>query len=479
MFLTLLAAAALSPQAVPTASEITIYNQGFALVKQNRTLHLEKGRQKVSIEDVAAQIEPESVGFRSIGPVKTLDIYEQNYQFDLISPLAILNKSVGAKVRLTQILPNSGQDVLTGTLLSSPTAMVNSGHGGEQTYNGMVIRADDGRIILNPTGEVEVTSIPEGLISRPTLVWDINSSAAQQVPIELSYLTQQISWNADYVLTLNPDSESGDLQGWVTLNNNSGATFKNTKLKLVAGDVHRVPRRIPGNIQYITYDPVDNSIVDDAKDQFKEEVLFEYHLYTLDRPTDLHDKETKQVSLLERHNLTVTKRLVFDPQKDSAGDSTGPFESGEIVVNPEIRIYTMNTEANHLGMPLPQGNVKVYQRDQTGSIQMLTETPITNTPKDEKLTVVAGEDLNLVGRRKRVAFSRVGRQFYSEKFEISIKNHGPVAGKIAWIERHHGDWKVTEKTMAFTKLDSNSMQFEATIPANGSKTIDYTVLTKF
>jgi hypothetical protein len=472
MLLTLIAVSTLVPQA-SAGAEITIYNQGFALVKQNRTLHVAKGRQKIAIEDVAAQIEPSSVGFRSLG--SPLDVLEQNYQYDLISPEAILNKSVGLKVRFVRVLPNSRQEVLVGTLVSSPTSVVASPDGGtKQTYNGMVIRTDDGRTILDPTGEVEVSSIPEGLISRPTLVWDVDAAEAGDTPIELSYLTQQIGWNADYVLTLNEDSSSGDLEGWVTLTNNSGASFKNARLKLLAGDVNRVAKFFGGSNDFIQQDGPEGL----TPPAFKEEGLFEYHLYTLQRPTDVNNKETKQVSLLEGHGVQTTKKLVFDPQQADGTYYPDSLQRGVGKTSPQVRIEFMNSEANHLGMPLPQGNIKIYERDKEGSVQMVGENAIKHTPKDEKISLVAGRAFDVIGERKRVANHKIDSKSYFEKFEITVRNHKPTDQKIYWVERHYGDWKVTEKSMDFTKLDSDSMQFEANIPANGTKTIVYSVVTK-
>ena len=476
MFLPLLAASALF-QSAPSSNEVTIYNQGFALVKELRTLNLQSGRQTVAIEDVAAMIEPDSVGFHSITDESAFNVLEQNYQYDLISPIAILNKAVGHKVTFIRVLPNASKEVLTGTLLSSPTAIVNPGTGGEsnvsmQTYNGMVIKTDDGRIVLNPTGEVEVDSIPEGLISRPTLLWDIDSRKSGQDSVELSYITQGMSWNATYVLTL-ADESKADLLGWVTLNNNAGTTFKNTKLKLLAGEVNR-----PMNFSYARGNVL-KSEAPAAAPQFQEQALFEYHLYTLQRPTTLRDKETKQVSLLEGHGVSYQKKLIVDSLRDIGRYYPSEGEVGTGNISPQVRVEFLNSKENGLGIPLPAGNVKVYSRDSTGSVQMLGEDHINHTPRDEKVSLVVGRSFDVVAERKRTDFHRLSDRSFSETFEITIRNHKDVPADVTVIERHYGTWQITRNSDPFTKVDSDTMQFLATAPPNKSKVITYTVITSW
>lgn len=461
--------------AAPNFNEITIYNQGFALVKEDRMLDLKQGRQTVAIENVAALIEPDSVGFHSITNKDSFNVLEQNYQYDLISPEAILNKAVGSRIRFIRVLPNSSKEVLTGFLLSAPTAVVNAqtegGGGGMETYNGMVIKTDDGRIVLNPTGEIEVDSIPEGLISKPTLLWDIDSRSAGQNTVELSYLTEGMTWNANYVLTLG-DAGKADLLGWVTLNNSSGATFKNARLKLLAGNVNRAQAapqmKAMGGFGGNAPAP-----------QFQEQSLFEYHLYTLQRPTTLRDKETKQISLLEGHNVAVTKRLIVDalqtvgryyPSEGTVG--TGP-------ISPQVRLEFVNSQDNGLGMPLPKGSIKVYQRDNSGSVQMLGEDSIDHTPKDEKISLVVGRSFDVVAERSRTEYHVLGPRSYSETFKIVVRNHKDVDQPVTILERHYGDWTVATTSDPFTKLDSSTMQYVVTVPANGSKTVTYTVTTNW
>lgn len=474
MLLPLLAVVA-AAQSTPNFTEVTIYNQGFGVVKEDRMLHLKTGRQTVAIENVAAQIQPDSVGFKSITDGNALNVLEQNYQYDLISPTAILNKAVGSKIRFIRVLPNSAKEVLTGVLMSSPTAVVASSGGdySQMTYNGMVIKTDDGRIVLNPTGEVEVDSIPEGLISRPTLLWDVDSQKEGDDTVELSYITNGMNWNATYVLNLGPLGDTADLLGWVTLDNQSGATYKDARLKLLAGEVHTAPT--PRKV----YARAEGAMNAPTADNFQEQSLFEYHLYTLQRPTTIHDKETKQVSLLEGHGVKVVKKLILDALQDVGQYYPSEGEVGTGTMSPQVRLEFQNSKDNGLGMPLPQGKMRIYQRDSSGSVQLLGEDNIKHTPKDEKISLIVGRSFDVVGERKRTDFHRLSDRSFSETFEITVRNHKDVDQDVILLERHYGTWTITSNTDPFTKLDANTMQFVVNVPANGSKVVRYTVETSW
>lgn len=458
----------------PISNEVTVYNQGFGLIKETRSLNLKAGRQTVAVEDVAAMIEPSSVSIQSLRDKGSIRVLEQNYQYDLISPLAILNKSVGQKVRFVRYF-GTQREVLEGTLISAPTAIVGTPEGGNsQTYNGMVIRTDDGRIVLNPTGEIEVASVPAGLISKPTLLWDLEADKAGENTVELSYLTRGISWNADYVLTID-NAGRGALQGWVTIDNQSGASFENAKLKLLAGDVQRpsVPqmmdmaRTAPGGFGGGR-----------AKENFQEESLFEYHLYTLQRPATVRHRETKQISLLEASSVPFTKKLILDATLTYGRFFPSEGEIGTGVIKPQVRVEFDNKREFDLGIPLPKGRVKVYQRDASGSVQLLGEDNIDHTPRDEKVSLVVGRSFDVVGERKRVNFLRLNDNTVRETFEIEVRNRKETSEKVFVLERSWGSWKVLEKNLDFQKLDSNTLQFTLDLKANEAKKIVYTIETR-
>jgi len=453
-------------------TEVTIYNQGFALIKENRQFVLKQGRQSVTVEDVASMIEPSSVGIRSLTDPNSFEVLEQNYQFDLINPIAILNKSVGQKVRLIRTIGQQ-KDVLEGTLMSSPTAIVGSAGGdSQQTYNGMVIRTDDGRIVLDPTGEVEVRSIPDGLISKPTLLWDLFAQKAGTNQVELSYLTQGINWNADYVFTLDGDGK-GDLKGWVTVNNQSGATYKEAQLKLLAGEVQRAQpkfRGAPGGAGGARMEAM-------ADLGFKEESFFEYHLYTLQRPATIRNREMKQLSLLEGKGIKVEKKLVIDALNDYGIYYPNEGEVGTGNIKPVVRVEFVNSKENDLGIPLPKGKIKVYQRDKSGSVQMLGEDEIDHTPRDERLSLVVGKSFDVVATRKRTNYKRISDRSFEQTFEIEVRNRKETPETVHILERHYGDWKISANSMPFAKLDAMTLEFKVDLKAGQTQKVAYTVRT--
>jgi hypothetical protein len=458
----------------PVANEVTVYNQGFGLVKETRSLNLKTGRQTVAVTDVASMIEPATVAIRSTTDPNSISVLEQNYQYDLISPLAILNKSVGQKVRFIRHF-GSQTETIEGTLISSPTAVVGTPEGGNvQTYNGMVIRTDDGRILLNPTGDVEVVTLPAGLISQPTLLWDIESTRSGENTVELSYLTRGMSWKADYVLTIDGKGK-GDVKGWVTVDNQSGATFVDAKLKLLAGEVNRAqePQAMARDMMAF------GGARAEAKAGFQEESLFEYHLYTLQRPATVRNKETKQLSLLEAHDVPVAKRLIVDATRMYGRylPSEGAIGTGN--VSPQVRLEFTNNQASHMGMPLPKGIVRVYQRDASGSVQMLGEDNIDHTPKDEKVSLVVGRSFDVVAERKRTDFRRINDHTVQESYEIEVRNRKDSAEQVYVIERSWGEWKIVKNSQDFVKLDANTFQFLVKLEPNETKKVTYTIETKW
>jgi hypothetical protein len=424
-----------------------------------------------------SQIDPTSVGFKSLTDPNSFQVLEQNYQYDLINKEAILDKSVGKRVRLVRMIGNR-QDVLEGVLMSPPTAIFPSSDSLRgTTYNGMVIRADDGRIVLDPEGEVSVEQTPEGLISTPSLFWDVD--AAEQGPnsVELSFITKGMNWTTDYVLTLNRTEDRADIQGWVTLTNDSGATYKNAQLKLLAGTTNTVstPALWQGASR-LAMRLEDRSASAPA---FQQQNLFEYHLYSLQRPTTIADKEIKQLSLLAENGVKVTKKLVVDPM--AGRTDYYPEENNAVasILAGTMRIEFVNSKENHLGIPLPHGRFRIYERDNAGSVQMLGEARIEHTPKDEKLSLPVGEAFDVTGNRTRTNFTRLGPRHIIETFKDEIRNHKDTPQTVYLLERHWQDWKVTQTTDPWSKIDSNTMQYLVDLKAGEVKDIVFTIETKW
>lgn len=475
----LMALSAVLAASAPQGTELTVYNQGFALVKERRDLDLKSGQQSVAIEDVASMIEANSVSIRSLTDPGSFTVLEQNYQYDLISVAAILNKAVGKQIVFNRVNPDGKKEQVRGTLMVAPTNVVSDQNGGQSTtWNGMVIKEEGtGRILLNPSGEIEVSSIPEGLISKPTLMWEVDSQRAGKNNVELSYITQGMSWKSDYVLNLDQAGKLGDFKGWVTMTNNSGATFTGAKLKLLAGEVFRDQGR-PG---FGGGRAGAMEAMAKADAGFAEEQFAEYHLYTLGRPATVRNREIKQLSLLEAVNVPVTKKLVIDPFRGWGTYYPGEGEVGTGVMKPLVLIEFKNDEASHMGMPLPMGSVKVFQRDMSGSLQMLGEAGIQHTPKNEKVSLPVGRAFDIVAERKRTNFRWLGNSNRGcvETFEIELRNRKETPETVHVFERHWGEWKVTDKSMEFEKLDSETMQFVVTLKANEVKKVTYTVETRW
>ncbi len=449
-------------------TEITVYNQGLGFVKDIRKVKLKSGQQNVVVEDVAQMIDASSVGFKCLNNPGSVSVLEQNYQYDLISPEAILQKSVGKRVRFLRTVGNS-RETLDGVLLSSPTSVVNTGNGSEFQYNGLVIKADDGRIILSPEGEIEVTEIPEGLISKPSLLWSVDSAQDQEAQMELSYLTQGMSWQANYVLTLG-NNGLGDLQGWVTLNNQSGLSFEDAKLKLLAGEVNVLTGRPDADGGLVLRSSLEVMKVKKAP-AFNESSLFEYHLYTLDRPATVRNKESKQLSLLEGFNIPVSKIIRTDAYGDDDGAQTQELEAN-------VRVKFVNSEKSHLGMPLPAGKIRLYQRDQQGSVQFLGEDQINHTPRDEKLEFTVGKAFDVKATHKRTSWTKVSKNLTRMNFEIEVRNRKQDGETVYLYEHQDGDWKITSKSQDFVKDDSSTAVFEVKLKAGETKTVKYTVEVK-
>jgi len=323
--------------------EITVYNQDFGLVKDTRTVDLAEGRSTVSVADVAALIDPTSVHFKSITDPAGVGILEQNYQFDLVDRQKLMEKYLGREITIVRY--NQEGDVAEtqrGTLLAA--------EGGRP---GVVKVGDD--IVLSPTGSVILPRLPEGLIIKPTLVWDVAAEKGGEHQVELSYITGGLTWQADYVAVINKDDTMADVNAWVTLTNTSGARYPDARLKLIAGDVRRVEE--PQMLKMARQVEMAGALATDIGG-FEEKAFFEYHLYSLQRPTTIAENETKQVTLLGAPDVAITKVYIFDPTVAPA--SGGRMPQGD-VRKVQVKIEIENSEEQGLGMALPKGKVRVYK----------------------------------------------------------------------------------------------------------------------
>jgi hypothetical protein len=434
---------------------ITVYNSNFGLVREQRQVELGKGKVELAFADVSAHIQPETVHIRSLTRQDALTVFEQNYRYDLLTPDKLLEKYVGKRVKVVRYNEKLGTD-------ETKEAEVLAVEGGT------VLRID-GEIVTGFPGRYVFPNVPANLVAKPTLVWLLGSQAEKQ-RVEVSYLTANLTWRADYVLVLDAADKLGDLTGWVTLTNGTGTSYPNAELKLVAGDVNRVQPPAPPPMAEMAMESM--AVPSAAPAPFRQESLFEYHLYTLGRPTDLLDKETKQVSLLEAHGIHVKKKLVFRGQEYWYRSRQGEVSKNQKV---SVLVVLKNSEKEGLGMPLPKGTLRVYKADKSGAQQFVGEDSIDHTPRDEEVEVKLGDAFDVVADRKQTEWRALGNCVSESAWEIALRNHKDAAEKVEVVEPANGDWEIVNSSHPAKKEDSTTFLFEVDVPARGETKITYRV----
>lgn len=455
--------------AVPVAAtEVTVYNSNLGLVKETRPFSLGVGVERVEVQDVAAQIDPTSVHFKSLTAPDAVKVLEQDFQYDLVSQDKLLERYLGKEVELERVLGRDGEkkETLKGLLLS------NTG--------GRVLQVGE-RILLNPAGQLSLPALPEGLLTKPTLVWKLSSKQAGEHRGEISYLTGGLSWSADYVLVADKDDARADLTAWVSVSNHSGATYKDAKLKLVAGDVHRAPRR---SVSSGMARNMAKMAMADEMEGMSEKTFFEYHLYTLQRPTTLADRSAKQVEMASASGVPLKKIYVYDGAQGvqwfgSGGSGVwdpdyGASSGKKISVHFEIQ----NKKSDGLGLPLPKGRIRVYKKDDDGSLQFAGEDAIDHTPKDEKVRVKMGEAFDVVGERRRLNYvSDLNRRRFEETFEIRLRNHKDSDVTVSVVEHLYRwtNWKIVEASQSWEKKDAQTIELAVPVRKDAEAVATYTV----
>jgi len=431
---------------------VTVYNSNLGLVKDTRQIHLPSGLTNLKFTGVAAQIMPQTVHIQSLTDPSELEVLEQNYQYDLLTPEKLIEKFVGQEIKVLK----DGIEVPV-TILSA--------------NNGLVYRMGN-RIFTDRggyPGQLIFPSIPENLIPKPTLVWRLDNRNERPQKLEATYLTQGINWKSDYVMVLDKEDHRADLTGWVTLDNKSGTGYRDAKLKLVAGDVNRV-------IDQVGYMAAGRALEDvaakAAAPPFSEQAFFEYHLYTLQRPTTIKDNETKQVTLLASNQIPVTKRFLYYGAQNYYRT---PY--GVPVSNQKVGVYVelANKAENHLGMPLPKGTVRVYKSDGDGSLQFVGEDRIDHTPKDETIKIKMGEAFDIVAERKQTEWRKLADDLYEVAFEVSLRNHKDSPVTVSVIEPIPGDWEILKTTHEYRKVEAHTVKFDIPVKKNGEAKLQYRV----
>ena len=435
---------------------VTIYNSNIGLVKDTRLIEFKPGVHELKFMDVAAKIDPTTVHIKSLINGSSLNVLEQNYEYDLLNPQKLLEKYVGQKVQLATINPETKkEEIVEATLLS--------------TQGGNIFQIGD-KIHIGHHGRVLLTRIPENLIPQPTLVWMVENRLSKPQKVEASYLTSGINWKADYVAVLNKLDTMTDLTGWVTIDNRSGATYQNALLKLVAGDIHRVQAELKED-----YARGKVAAAEAAGPQFKEESFFEYHLYTLDRRTTIKDNQTKQMTLLDANQVPLKKLFIFSgrPQYYYYQDQSSNKQKIGVFLELE------NSKKNNLGIPLPKGTIRVYKEDKDGSLQFVGEDRIDHTPKDEKFKIKIGEAFDVVGERVQTDYKRLGRNLFEVAFEVSLRNHKNEDIKVFVEEPIPGDWEMLSNTHPFEKLQAHLVRFDVPVAKDKEVKVKYRIRFKY
>lgn len=432
--LLLLSSAAIAKPGV----SVTVYNQDLALVRDVREMGFQKGQSELLFKDVAARIDQSSVHFKASG----VTLLEQNFDFDLVSPEKLLSKYIDEVIEVVV----EGGDVVSGKLLTASS-------------NTIVVQSNDGSIrslLAESIQEIRFPKLPEGLITRPTLRWLVNAPNGGNQEAEVSYLTGGMSWNADYVAVID-ESNRAELSAWVTLNNMSGASYEDAKLKLIAGEVHRAQPPMP---KYNDFMRAEAMAMDGGR-QFSEKSFFEYHLYTLERPTDLLDNQTKQVSLFPNADVQTKRIYEFDNNRNS----------GKVSVSLEF----LNSTENDLGIPLPAGRVRVFQRDTDGSQEFIGEDNLDHTPRDEKVRVTIGNAFDIAVERVQKDYRQISNTVYEQDIEVKLRNRKSDTVTIVIVDYSWGDWEITKSSLPVRKVSASKFEFDAVAPPDKEVVLTYTI----
>ncbi len=422
---------------------ITVYNNNLGVVKDLRSIDIASGISKIKLTDVAQHIDPTSVHIGIDG-----EVLEQNYQYDLVSIDKILKKYLDKNIQLI----NEKGELLEGKLLTANS-------------NQIVLQKANGGLLMLPNTnkyQISVGNLPDGLITKPTLVWMVKSKNSGKQDVEVSYQTSGMNWHAEYVVVLNEDDTKLDLNSWVSVDNNSGATFKNAKLKLIAGDVNMVKPQY-NNRQYKGMIAMEMDAV--PSPQFEEKAFFEYHIYNLQRPTTLSNNETKQISLFDAQNVEANKKYYY-----KGGSYYGNNSKGKVAVIIEFK----NSKANNLNVPMPKGKVRVYKSD-GDAIEFIGEDLIDHTAIKETIKLKIGEAFDITVKDVQTNHTKISQRVYEQEYKITIKNRKDEK-IVVDVERSLGvNWKILSSSLNFEKLNSQNILFKVPVKADSETVLKYKV----
>src|SRR6267154_1400616 len=466
---------------------LTIYNQNFFVARERFSLDLKPGINRVEYAGIAAHLEPDSVILRDPAG-RALQILEQNYRNDPVSQELLLSLYEGKSIDFVigqngeKFQTVSGKIVRSGYVSSSSYAP-----GYPQPAFTQPIIEVDGVLRFGLPGQPLFPALSGDTVLKPTLSWLLQTNDPGKFDAEISYVAGGMSWQADYNLVIsdNPKSKTDllDMVGWITMRNQSGKTFENANIKLMAGDVNKIQ---PGTLANRAYAAAKMVSADEAMAPTVREKSFdEFHLYSLARPTTLHDQETKQVEFVSSTGIHALRLYVYDgAQVQQYGyynmEQIRQDQSYGTQSNPKVWVMEefKNAEVNHLGIALPNGKLRFYRRDTDGHLEFVGENVIDHTPKDETIRIFTGNSFDVVGERKRTNI-RVdsAHNWMDESFEIRVRNHKKESVTVRVVEHLYRwtNWKLTEQSQESHKTDAQTVEFPVTIAPDGEQIVTYTV----
>lgn len=423
---------------------VTVYNSNLGVVSETRSMDFTKGTGQVAVQDVPTAIDATSVTFELVNSDQSIAILEQNYAYDLVSPDQIYRRYIDKQIEL---IDKDGK-LYSGTLLS--------------VANGSVTLSDENGgikiILLGNIAEVNFPVLPDGLITKPTLFWRYISDVEGKVEGTMTYQTSGINWSAEYVGILNENEDKLNLSGWSSITNNSGKTYKDAILKLVAGDINRVQDKKGA---YPRAMEMSMATMDAGSQGFEEKAFFEYHMYTLPRTATIANREVKQIALFEPADPGIKKAFVYNPDRNPTKVA--------------VMLKCMNSENNNLGIPLPAGRVRLFKADDDGSLVLLGEDKIDHTPKNEELEFKVGYAFDITAEERVMAQNRISKKVEERDFEIELNNRKNEPVTIEVEKRFYGDWEIIAADFEYTKKDAYTLQFNIDLAAEQSKTVKYKV----
>jgi len=435
--------------------KLTVYNNNMGMVKDTRTVSLPVGKCELRFTGIASGIMPVTVQAKSLTYPGKFRVLEQNYEYDLMSAERLLDKYVGKRIKIIeQNKFKDRENVLEATLLSN--------------NKGQIYRIN-GEIYLGHDGYKVLPEIPGNLIAKPTLMWLCESVTNKPHEIEVSYLTNDISWKADYIVSLNKDESNANVSAWITLDNKSGTTYRNAELQLVAGDVNMVKKRKYAKPQY-AYKAYEVAAY--SAPQFKEKSFFEYHIYHMQRRTTVKDRQAKQIKLFDADGVKIKKELIVNAS-NSYFTRRYPGKKQKQPVN--VYVSFRNSAPNRLGIPFPAGIMRMYKEDTDGGLQFIGENEIKHTPQDETVKIKIGKAFDVIAQRIQTDYEKLMRNLYESEWEITIRNHKRKAITVSLVEPLHGNWKVISTNTPYKKIDAFTIRFNLSIPMDGTAQVKYRV----